>query len=365
MRILPNYIARNYATTLVAALLVLNFVMSVGLMFKVMQFFARGLSLGLVWKFLLASVPGTLSYSIPVSILASSLLVFGRLSSDSEISAMRASGISIWQIMRAPLIISALLASVCLHINNDISPQGTYIRAGMRGKLKITDVSALIEPGGFTEIGRHSVFVGAFKDNVITDLRIRESGRGFDREIQARTAYLIQTNDTVVLDMRDVTIDPAAEPGSGVARCDSLRYALNSPDGDNRNEAERERSRRPKDKFTWMLARDIVAAREHPPESPKGIEDIGRARVAFHSRIVFTLSCVCFAMIGIPLGMKNNRRESSLGMGLCLGLAGFFYLVGICAESLAKRPQFQAWWFLWIPVAVCVFSGIWFAKRNN
>ncbi|MCL1922088.1 MAG: LptF/LptG family permease, partial [Kiritimatiellaeota bacterium] len=93
MRILPNYIARNYATTLVAALLVLNFVMSVGLMFKVMQFFARGLSLGLVWKFLLASVPGTLSYSIPVSILASSLLVFGRLSSDSEISAMRASGI--------------------------------------------------------------------------------------------------------------------------------------------------------------------------------------------------------------------------------------------------------------------------------
>ena len=365
MRILPNYIARNFITTLIVALLVLNFVMSVGLLFKVMRLFARGMSLGLVWDFIRAGMPGTLSYSIPISILVSSLLVFGRLSTDSEISAMRASGISVWQIMRVPLIISVLLASVCLHINNDISPQGTYILLSMRSKMKITDVSAIIQPGIYTELSGHSVYVGTFATNTVTDLRIKENAGNFVREITARTAYLIQTNDTIILDMRDVMFNPAIEPGSGNATAARVQYPLNSRDDDGRGGAEKERRRRPKDKFTWMLIRDLATARDNPPESAKGVEDLGRVRVSFAIRLVFTLSCVCFAMIGIPLGVKSHRRESSLNMVLCLALTGFFYLVGIFAESLAKRPQYHAHYFVWIPVAVCLIAGIHFARKTN
>jgi Predicted permeases len=365
MRILPNYIARSFLATLVAALLVLNFVMSVGLIFKVTQYIARGMSLELVLDFLRGGIPGTLSYSIPIAILVSSLLVFGRLSTDSEISAMRSSGIGIWQIMRAPLLISAFLAVICLHINNNVSPQSAYIRSSMRGKLKATDVTALIEPGKYVDIGPHSVYVGALDDGLMRDMRIIETDKkGFIREIRAREAVLTPTNDTVHLHMRDVTIDPASEPGSGIARAERLVYTLGSADG-RASKAENERPRRVKDKYSWMLVKDLIIARDHPPATPKGIEELSRARAELSSRMAFALSCVCFALIGVPLGMKQQRRESSLGVVLCLAIAGAFYLFEITAESLSKNPAAHASWIAWAPVAICVVVSIIFARRSN
>ena len=364
MRILPNYIARSFLSTFVAALLVLNFVMSVGLLFKVTQYIARGMSFALVLDFLRGGIPGTLSYSIPIAILVSSLLVFGRLSTDSEISAMRSSGIGIWQIMRAPLLIAAFLAVICLHINNNVSPQSAYIRSSMRGKLNASDVTALIEPGKYVEIGPHSVFVGTLNDNVMGDLRVIESDKkGFTREISAREAFLVTTNDTVLLDMRDVSINPAAEPGSGIARAERLIYPFGSVSG--AVNAEIERPRRVKDKYSWTLAKDLLVARTHPPVTRKGIEELSRTRVELSSRMAFALSCICFALIGVPLGMKQHRRESSLGVVLCLAIAGVFYLFEITAESLAKNPQFHASWIAWAPVAICVAVSIIFARKSN
>ena len=62
---------------------------------------ARGLPVGIVGRFFLYNIPYSFAFSIPISALFSTLLIFGRMSADSEISAMKSSGLSMWQIASA------------------------------------------------------------------------------------------------------------------------------------------------------------------------------------------------------------------------------------------------------------------------
>ena len=78
MRILHRYILSNFLVTFVMAMAVLTFVMMVGLVFESLKYIARGMDAMLVLRFLWQNLPGTLSYSVPVSTLVSSLLVFSR-----------------------------------------------------------------------------------------------------------------------------------------------------------------------------------------------------------------------------------------------------------------------------------------------
>ena len=112
MRILHRYILTNFLVTFAMSMAVLTFVMMVGLVFESLKYIARGMDAMLVARFLWQNLPGTLSYSVPVSLLVSSLLVFSRLSSDSEISAMRSCGVPLAAIMRTPVLFAALMSLV-------------------------------------------------------------------------------------------------------------------------------------------------------------------------------------------------------------------------------------------------------------
>jgi len=365
MRILHRYIAASFFTTFIMSLLVLTFVMSVGLLFKVTQYIARGMSIGIVLDFIWGGIPGTLSYSIPIAALVSALLVFGRLSSDSEISAMRSSGISLAKIMRTPVLIGLLLSVFCLHLNNNISPDSAYARSSTRRKLRASDLTALIEPGKFVKVGHRGVYVGKRHGDTLTDLRITETTPdGEMRELRAREAILFTTNEVASLDMRDVTWEHMPGELPGVGEADRIIYMIGDFDDDNeaRNTA---RPRRVKDKYTWMLMRDLVIAKEYPPETDELREKISQSRVEVHFRISLALACVCFIIIGVPLAIQNQRRESSIGIGISLAIAGAYYLFGITAESLAKNPAYFPHLIAWVPVAICVVTSTIFTTRHN
>lgn len=365
MRILHRYIAASFLTTFFMALLVLTFVMSVGLLFKVTQYIARGMSVGIVLDFIWGGIPGTLSYSIPIAALVSALLVFGRLSSDSEISAMRSSGISLAKIMRTPALIGLLLSVFCLHLNNNISPDSAYARSSTRRKLRASDLTALIEPGKFVKVGHRNVYVGKRQGDILTDLRITEMVQdGEMPELRAREALLFTTNEVASLDMRDVTWENMSNELPGTGEADRILYEVGNLGGDNETR-DIARPRRVKDKYTWMLLRDLIIAKEYPPETKKLRERISQSRVEIHARISLALACACFIIVGIPLAIQNQRSESSIGIGVSLAIAGAYYLFSITAESLAKNPAFFPHLIVWIPVAICVITSTIYTAKHN
>ena len=365
MRILHRYIASTFLSTFLLALLVLSFVMSVGLLFKVTQYIARGMSITIVLDFLWGGIPGTLSYSIPIAALVATLLIFARLSSDSEISAMRACGISLARIMRTPTLIALLLSIFCLYLNNDVSPESAYVRSSMRKKLKASDVTALVEPGKYVDIGAHSVYVGSRDNDILYDIRISETTkRGGTKEIKARSALIFTTNEVACLNMTDVTVDPVQENSPGIGKADRVIY----PIGDFEKQLESthvERPRRIKDKHTWVLLKDLAIAADYPPKTEDGRKDVSRSLVEVHARITMALACFCFVIVGVPLGINQHRRESSVGIGISLAVAGAFYLFCIAGESLAKNPVYRAHYIVWIPVVACLAISAVFTAKNN
>ncbi len=366
MRILHRYIAASFLTTFFMALLVLSFVMSVGLLFKVTQYLARGMSMGIVLDFLWGGIPGTLSYSIPIACLVATLLVFGRLSSDQEISAMRACGISLARAMHTPVLISLLLSVFCLHLNNSVAPESAYARSSMRRKLGATDVTALVEEGKYVEIAGRSVYVGAREGSLLKDMRIVETTKsGSTQEIRAREALITSSDDVVVLEMKDVSIDPIQEDNPGIGRAESVRYVIGDFSARTGQKSPVARTRRIKDKHTWALLKDLIVARANPPATEEGKKAISRSREEVHSRISLAFACFCFVAVGVPLGIQRHRRESSAGIGISLAVAGAFYLFSVAAESFARNPAIKAHYLVWIPVAACLVISATLTARNN
>ena len=390
MKTLHRYILSNFLVTFLMAMAVITFVMTVGLVFSSMKYIARGMSPQVLVRFLLQSLPGTLSYSVPIASLVASLLVFSRLSSDSEISAMRSCGVPLWSIMRMPVLLSLFLTFACLWVNGDVSPDAAFSRSMRRHAFRASDVTSLIEPREWLETDAYSIYVSERDGNSLFDLRVKQPlPDGRLRDIRAEQAVIRQPGggEPAFLDMREVNIrttshEPlrADAPAAGGAerpvreRVDEMRAetwrlplsVLSDDAGRSRPSAgDGKLQRRTKDLPTRALLRDILSAAAKPPETEAGAVAIARAKAEVSSRAVLASACLCFVLVGIPLGIQNHRRQSSVGLGIALAVAGVFYLFCIAGQSLAKHPALHAHWIVLAPMVASLVLAAVLVSRHN
>jgi lipopolysaccharide export system permease protein len=90
-----------------------------------------------------------------------------------------------------------------------------------------------------------------------------------------------------------------------------------------------------------------------------------RLIVEYHKRIVLAVACSAFVLLGIPLGIKAHRKESSIGIAMSLVLITAFYMFVIVAEALDRRPELHSYVLLWVPAAVSVGLGTYLIRRGN
>ena len=122
MKTLNLYITKNLLFIIAVAIVVLTFGMVGGNMIRVFQLVSQGIPLGNALKFALYILPMVFSFTIPWGILIAVLLMFGKMSADNEITAMRACGISIFQIISPLIILTFILTVMCIFLQADISP---------------------------------------------------------------------------------------------------------------------------------------------------------------------------------------------------------------------------------------------------
>ncbi len=385
MRILHNYIARNILSAFMVSLLVLSFIMMIGLLFKATGYIAKGADPGLVLRFLALGFPGTLAISIPISALVSTLLVFGRLSSDSEISAMRSCGVSMRSIMLAPFLIAGSLSVFSLYINAVVAPNSAYSRREVRRKVNAGDILSLIEPGRYIdEFPGASVYVDSRDGDLLRDVRIIERNGLNVREIRAETARVSESSGAVCFELNNVTIDPVQDGRPGAGKADRMVRVL----GDEKESPGAAARRRIKDCTSWELMQKLIDYREFPPEpapSPPAADspaadspappaaareksrlmnpfvELSRIRCELSCRVVLSLAALSFVLVAVPFGLKSNRRESAIGTTVCIAVAVLYYLFLIVTDSLSKYPKVHPEFLPWIPVVLAgalSFHGI-------
>ena len=100
MNILSKYIIKEHITPFLMALSVLLFVLLANFLLKsIDKFLGKGLDLLLLIEFIFLNLAWILALAVPMSVLVATLMAFGRLSSDNEITAIRSSGIGFLQLL--------------------------------------------------------------------------------------------------------------------------------------------------------------------------------------------------------------------------------------------------------------------------
>lgn len=366
MKTLHRYIASSFLTALVMTLLLLVFVMSVGLLFKATELVAKGLPIRVVGNFIMAGLPVTLSFSIPIGALVSSLLVFGRLSADSEISAMKACGVSMQRIVSVPLTISGLLMVICLHLNVNVIPEYHYRLRLMKSRITVSTGLDLLEEGKWIDdFAGMKVYIGRREGDDLYDiLMIDRTKTGARREIRAERANVSAQDGNIVLELHEVRVDPFQEDQPGAAHATRLvRVIPNTARG-------KLYTRRRADMDLGELMGTIRAGElSLPCYEGEALARLRRSlsedRVEFHWRLALSVSCLCFVAMGVPLGIKTHRRESSIGIAVSLVVAFCFYVFMLLADSLGGQPELFPHLIVWIPVLLSIVMASFLISRVN
>jgi len=87
--------------------------------------------------------------------------------------------------------------------------------------------------------------------------------------------------------------------------------------------------------------------------------------VEANQRVSIAIGCFSFMLIGIPLGVKSHRRETSIGMVLSLVIVFAYYLFTVFAKALAEYPELHPNLILWFPLIAAQLGGLWLIKRSS
>ncbi len=149
MRVLHRYVAADFLVAFALTLSIFTFVMCVGLVIRAIDLVAKGISGGLILQVFFSGLPSILMFTIPMSVLTSVLLLFGRLSMDGEMTAMRASGLGMWQIISPVIMISIGLTFFCSYLNSSLAPKSHYARRVVLANAGVEEPLNLLEAGRF------------------------------------------------------------------------------------------------------------------------------------------------------------------------------------------------------------------------
>lgn len=364
MKLLERYVTSSLLTSVLLSWLVLTFVLAVGLLIRVTGLIIEGLPIELVGRYISIGIPEMLNLTIPMAILVGSLLVFGRLSADSEIAAMRACGINLWRIMAWPLVLGAFFSGISLYTNNEVTPPNHETRRRMTASFGVGAALDLLEPGRFIDDFRNIKIrfdskTGHWLNNVLI---YDYTQPGIEREIRAERARVELVDDDLQIDLYRVRIDPFHVDRPGAVLADRLTHVI--PD------ALKMRSYRQRVKdmrFSQLLAHYRDAMRGTLPDTDSSQMPGRRSSILFEINKRAMLSCApfCFVLIGMTLGIRSHRKESTLGVALALVVSLCFYLFAIIAESLARKPVFQPHLLVWIPVVACLALAFVLVPRNQ
>lgn len=373
IRVFNRYMLGDFIRSFLITLFVLTFVMYVGAVVQAIDYMSRGISGLLIMKIFALNIPFTLSFVIPMSVLTTVLLHFGRLSADGEVTAMKSSGMSLWQMAAPILFCSALLSCICLYLNAELSPRSHFARRQMLRNLGEGDPLALLDEGRFVnDFPGVKVYVGKKADSRIEDIILYQfDEKGTRAEVRARSGQVSFNTETRVMEINleqvRLTEYDKTNPGD-LSKARTLSAESYPVRLDLREMLKKGKIyKKPPDMTFRELLNAIQNVRQSFPDIQENNVPRMRAKMAVdaNQRLALALSCFSFTLLAIPLGIRSHRKESSIGIGMALVLLFLFYLFIILSDAMVDRPEWRPDMIPWIPVLSCQILGFLLMHKNR
>jgi LPS export ABC transporter permease LptG/LPS export ABC transporter permease LptF len=344
VRILTRYILGEILSLTLIGCALFTFILFMPLLPHILEVVVRNSStLADVARVFLFTLPNLFKVTIPMAVLWGILLGLSRLASDSEIIAMRASGLGIGYFVRVASIVA--IGGTLLGLGNSLylAPRANHAIVEMEQSLETSQASYVIEPRVFYEEFRNYVLY-------VQDVR---SGTGaanwrqvFMADVSDPDNPLITTaaSATVVTDntqellmrlrdgVRDETVaDEPEQSNISTFTTTDLPLMLSQQSDVHLGRLD-----------TALYAMPLGALMQHT-SGPDG----KRFLIELHNRFAFPAACLVLMLVGVPLGVASRRGGKSSGFVFTILLVFVYYFLsstGIALGHQNKLPAFLAVW---------------------
>ena len=372
LRIFDRYIWGQIATSTLTGVLVLTGVMVLGNVFKEMERLlgdTSSLPLVAVAQFILYVIPYSLIFTVPWALLSAILLVFGRMSADNEMTALRMTGMSMPRICAPVFILAVLMSGVCYWVNIDLAPLAKTKIKRLFYDLAMDDPAVLFQEGKVLDkFPGYRIFTKQRKDKDLKDVELIQTSMGrAERYIRAERAEVEVTPGVTDFILRlhtahietgggqaDKQVTGDVEMINDLQFMDLKETAISFPLSQLKAKTERITNSM---KDTEVLWQEVKTGLSSVTGAPMDKKFISASRTELSMRYSFSLAAIVFTFVGIPLGITAQRRETSIGFALSLIVAVSYIFFIILANTLNERPSVYPHLLMWLPNIIFLAVG--------
>lgn len=363
VRIFDRYLGKQVLSATLMGVLLLSGVMVLGNVYKKLDELLGGAQLpfGFIAEFIALIIPFSLIFTIPWAFLTGILLVFGRLSADNELVSLRMTGWSMRRICASVFILAVMLSSVCYWVNVSISPMAKDRIKRMFFEVAMENPAALFQGGRVLDkVPGFRIYTEKRDGNILKNVEIVEvKERLAQRIIHAKRATLEMKPGELdfLMHLEGANIESLTyTPEKTVDKVEFIQaetMAMVFPLSRMRQDTIRVNASM---KSTSMLWDEIKTKVDGVTGKPMDAKDNSRSLTELNKRYSFSLACLTFALVGIPLGVTAQRRETSTGFALSLITATVYLVFIILGDSLNSQPSAMPHLVMWFPNVL--FLGI-------
>jgi LPS export ABC transporter permease LptF len=364
MKLIDRYITRQIVVNLLFAIVVLSFVLVVGNIFRKLLplLVNHDLPVEYLVSFVAYVLPFSLIFTIPWGLLTSVLLVFGRLSADNELIALRSNGVSIGRTCYPLVIISILCTAASLWLNVQVAPaaqeemRSTVFNLATRNPMALFGSDQIIDqfPGNKIYVGKkdgnklENIIVFEISDDAMP-MRVTYAKTG-SLEADLPNKRILMHLFAARYQQRD-EYDP-----HDLAR---MRDGISVEEGTLPISLEElyEKEKRRASRSMLSLEQLLEQLNNDDPKMRSS------SRTEINKRFSFPLACIVFALVGVPLGITAHRRETSFGFAVSLVIGVFYFLFIIVADTLRANAKLHPELLVWLPNLLFLVLGIWMFRR--
>ncbi len=303
--------------------------------------------------------PNIFLYSIPMAAMMGITIGFARLSSDSEILALKASGISMYQILPPVIIVAAMIALLTSYISIKLIPLSEVFMKQLTYQLLREKINEGVKEHVFTEaLGEVVVYIDAIDKSTGQWQNVWVSDmRGVENPIITMASTGSMTSDISDM-MVTITLNNGSlhRPGNENAQIvEFSQYQINIP------------LKPPTGKATSLKKTAYTMGELLEEAEQTGDPSYQRKLlIEFHKRLVLPVGCLVISLIGLPLGLQARPGKKAIGIQAGLAIFVLYYIFFTIGKTFAEEGVLPVMLAMWATNTLFFLLAIfWIVRISN
>ncbi len=350
MKIIDRYVLKELGEPFMFGLTSFTLILSASMvLFELVRAIVQaGMPVTIAAQLFLFRLPSVMVYIFPMAMLLAAILSFGRFSSDREVIAFRAGGVSLYRLMVPVMGLGLAVSLLTMGFYEVVVPQATAASQALLIQAKIEHAPKMqnnvfmpeIENGMLKRIFYANRLEGSLMDGVI----IQEFSNGqLSQIVQAKTASW-QKDKWVFNNGTNYFLGATGEYKHTIKFDQQVIAIKFTP-------ADFYVGEKKPEELNYGSLKEYIALRKKTGADTKDYE------IQLNMKLALPFACFVFALLGAPLGLNPTRKSSSIGLGISVIIIFVYYVLMFIGMASGMTGLLEPVWAAWMPNIVTALIG--------